>query len=135
MIRRPPSSTRTDTLFPYPTLFRSAATVAGVQRQRRARHRGAARVAVALLCIADVDQPVAGEPRMRHHVAEAALATVGPGRHADDLAHLPAGPVGQAQVVALLASQPIERTTWSRRGRQCDVSLVGAVPITTKTIY
>src|SRR3546814_9187431 len=24
MIRRPPSSTRTDTLFPYPTLFRSA---------------------------------------------------------------------------------------------------------------
>src|SRR3546814_1888913 len=42
-----------------------AATVAGVQRQRRARHRGAARVAVALLCIADVDQPVAGEPRMR----------------------------------------------------------------------
>src|SRR3546814_14598521 len=25
MIRRPPRSTRTDTLFPYPTLFRSAA--------------------------------------------------------------------------------------------------------------
>src|SRR3546814_12454138 len=24
MLRRPPSSTRTDTLFPYPTLFRSA---------------------------------------------------------------------------------------------------------------
>src|SRR3546814_12097748 len=29
MIRRPPRSTRTDTLFPYTTLFRSAATVAG----------------------------------------------------------------------------------------------------------
>src|SRR3546814_15421921 len=27
MIRRPPSSTRTDTLFPYTTLFRSAAVV------------------------------------------------------------------------------------------------------------
>src|SRR3546814_5144839 len=27
MIRRPPRSTRTDTLFPYTTLFRSAATV------------------------------------------------------------------------------------------------------------
>src|SRR3546814_16354181 len=27
MIRRPPRSTRTDTLFPYPTLFRSAAHV------------------------------------------------------------------------------------------------------------
>src|SRR3546814_17611499 len=26
MIRRPPSSTRTDTLFPYPTLFRSLPT-------------------------------------------------------------------------------------------------------------
>src|SRR3546814_5051976 len=26
MIRRPPSSTRTDTLFPYPTLFRSGAS-------------------------------------------------------------------------------------------------------------
>src|SRR3546814_2106971 len=27
MIRRPPRSTRTDTLFPYPTLFRSGATL------------------------------------------------------------------------------------------------------------
>src|SRR3546814_13194243 len=30
MIRRPPRSTRTDTLFPYTTLFRSAGTVGGV---------------------------------------------------------------------------------------------------------
>src|SRR3546814_15335254 len=30
MIRPPPRSTRTDTLFPYPTLFRSAYTAAGV---------------------------------------------------------------------------------------------------------
>src|SRR3546814_12247173 len=30
MIRRPPRSTRTDTLFPYTTLFRSAADVADV---------------------------------------------------------------------------------------------------------
>src|SRR3546814_16995240 len=39
MIRRPPRSTRTDTLFPYTTLFRS-----GADRARydplRARHRG-----------------------------------------------------------------------------------------------
>src|SRR3546814_9116933 len=27
MIRRPPRSTRTDTLFPYPTLFRSATSI------------------------------------------------------------------------------------------------------------
>src|SRR3546814_2432983 len=48
MIRRPPRSTRTDTLFPYTTLFRSrvpgfAAVGAGVHRQRtadRARNAG-----------------------------------------------------------------------------------------------
>src|SRR3546814_9825181 len=33
MIRRPPRSTRTDTLFPYTTLFRSA--LAGIQQFRR----------------------------------------------------------------------------------------------------
>src|SRR3546814_1315058 len=40
MIRRPPRSTRTDTLFPYTTLFRSAARAqAGQWRWRRtARH-------------------------------------------------------------------------------------------------
>src|SRR3546814_15335422 len=37
MIRRPPSSTRTDTLFPYPTLCRSA-DFAGVEA-REDRHR------------------------------------------------------------------------------------------------
>src|SRR3546814_1610069 len=35
MIRRPPRSTRTDTLFPYTTLFRSLASA-----ERRARRRG-----------------------------------------------------------------------------------------------
>src|SRR3546814_18359933 len=30
MLRRPPRSTRTDTLFPYPTLFRSAAPARGL---------------------------------------------------------------------------------------------------------
>src|SRR3546814_6468419 len=34
MIRRPPRSTRTDTLFPYTTLFRSAATLLFVPRTR-----------------------------------------------------------------------------------------------------
>src|SRR3546814_11159394 len=32
MIRRPPRSTRTDTLFPYTTLFRSADKAIGVER-------------------------------------------------------------------------------------------------------
>src|SRR3546814_19410875 len=34
MIRRPPRSTRTDTLFPYTTLFRSDGEVTGLQSQR-----------------------------------------------------------------------------------------------------
>src|SRR3546814_17223684 len=34
MIRRPPRSTRTDTLFPYTTLFRSKQTAIGVTVQR-----------------------------------------------------------------------------------------------------
>src|SRR3546814_17977332 len=34
MIRRPPRSTRTDTLFPYTTLFRSVRRLAGVRGQR-----------------------------------------------------------------------------------------------------
>src|SRR3546814_15765051 len=46
MIRRPPSSTRTDTLFPYTTLFRSLGHPARVARRARllARRRGGARL-------------------------------------------------------------------------------------------
>src|SRR3546814_14313192 len=40
MIRRPPRSTRTDTLFPYTTLFRSAT---GIASSRSNRHALAAR--------------------------------------------------------------------------------------------
>src|SRR3546814_11860863 len=39
MIRRPPRSTRTDTLFPYTTLFRSKPARRGGSRHRRARPR------------------------------------------------------------------------------------------------
>src|SRR3546814_17251678 len=47
MIRRPPRSTRTDTLFPYTTLFRSS--IANERRERRKRQRigGARRAACA----------------------------------------------------------------------------------------
>src|SRR3546814_20522408 len=38
MIRRPPRSTRTDTLFPYTTLFRSARILAEAAQQSLARH-------------------------------------------------------------------------------------------------
>src|SRR3546814_14716626 len=39
MIRRPPRSTRTDTLFPYPTLFRSACRRAALSRHRAKEER------------------------------------------------------------------------------------------------
>src|SRR3546814_7530512 len=47
MIRRPPRSTRTDTLFPYTTLFRSAHEQ-HCPRKRPARGRGRADVRIAL---------------------------------------------------------------------------------------
>src|SRR3546814_20952420 len=46
MIRRPPRSTRTDTLFPYPTLFRSASSLLTDQSVRGDRpiHEGSMHV-------------------------------------------------------------------------------------------
>src|SRR3546814_6591706 len=65
MIRRPPRSTRTDTLFPYTTLFRSIA------------RKGAQRLAVAR-----IGACAAGVPDAGHHIA-----AVGPvaHRHVDAL--------------------------------------------------
>src|SRR3546814_14472748 len=40
MIRRPPRSTRTDTLFPYTTLFRSKAHAKQFRKARRGERRG-----------------------------------------------------------------------------------------------
>src|SRR3546814_6096975 len=40
MIRRPPRSTRTDTLFPYTTLFRSPAAGLGLRHRPRGRRPG-----------------------------------------------------------------------------------------------
>src|SRR3546814_20151240 len=59
MIRRPPRSTRTDTLFPYPTLFRSLAPVV------RRHQAGTAEIAAA----ADVDagDRAGGRAQLRHH--------------------------------------------------------------------
>src|SRR3546814_4001532 len=47
MIRRPPRSTRTDTLFPSTTLFRSAVWRAGRRRGGGARHRPESRMPAA----------------------------------------------------------------------------------------
>src|SRR3546814_11366892 len=56
MIRRPPRSTRTDTLFPYTTLFRSGCA-GGARGSGPAARRGAARRAVPAPCGGGVGRP------------------------------------------------------------------------------
>src|SRR3546814_7399516 len=79
MIRRPPRSTRTDTLFPYTPLFRSFACVGprhrgAVTRHRRAIHRprgpacATAHAASAAVCHDPPHQGVAG--RSEEHTSE-----------------------------------------------------------------
>src|SRR3546814_18188628 len=66
MIRRPPRSTRTDTLFPYTTLFRSSQYPLGRRRvllQRRLqgyRSRGRQRSALPRWAVSPESQPLAG---------------------------------------------------------------------------
>src|SRR3546814_9272503 len=71
MIRRPPRSTRTDTLFPYPTLFRSAA-----EHDRADRHAlrgfGHLRPGRALLC-ADREAGIGMRGRAVRRVIRASL--------------------------------------------------------------
>src|SRR3546814_8839301 len=61
MILRPPRSTRTDTLFPYTTLFRSAPAARSGLRDRGARRGGAAaRDDLPRLCRQPVDGEIGG---------------------------------------------------------------------------
>src|SRR3546814_180280 len=60
MRRRPPRSTRTDTLFPYTTLFRSASTVVALRSYRQAIESGDS--ALALRAAHLLDQNVALPP-------------------------------------------------------------------------
>src|SRR3546814_8648808 len=69
MIRRPPRATRTDTLFPYTTLFRSVADLLGdrhdTARKLAADFRSGRRIefdrAIKLACIADGGGPGLGD--------------------------------------------------------------------------
>src|SRR3546814_11413568 len=62
MIRRPPRSTRTDTLFPYTTLFRSVAAGAGVVTAPRTivGMSGGVDSSVAALLLRDAGESIAG---------------------------------------------------------------------------
>src|SRR3546814_5441993 len=75
MIRRPPRSTRTDTLFPYTTLFRSAAPAArvqdaswGVSSLGRLRRQAARRRARRLRCADALGRAVVA--RSEEHTSE-----------------------------------------------------------------
>src|SRR3546814_2560195 len=80
MIRRPPRSTRTDTLFPYTTLFRSIATLRSAEssnpalqqilQQRLARLLiDAGKAEEALQVLGDADDPASLEVRGDAYVA------------------------------------------------------------------
>src|SRR3546814_19887560 len=68
MIRRPPRSTRTDTLFPYPTLFRSADAHGEHAAARRARAMAAVAVEPPEIAVARIQGAGRGagvDPRFR----------------------------------------------------------------------
>src|SRR3546814_1953137 len=72
MIRRPPRSTRTDTLFPYTTLFRSVteARVLLVECRREARRKGVGAGPAIALMGDDIAEPGAVEGDRRIDIRE-----------------------------------------------------------------
>src|SRR3546814_14147513 len=82
MIRRPPRSTRTDTLFPYTTLFRSAGaqrlivTLARLRAERDTLLAAAAQIGVRLANTEDVDDIFA-------EIADRPLLVLGFPKHDD----------------------------------------------------
>ena len=83
----------------------AAARPPGVQRKPRTPHHRAACIAGTGLGIAQVDELVAGEPRMRHHVAQPALAAIGDCRHAEDVADAAGRGIEQLELAGLLGDQ------------------------------
>src|SRR3546814_13973050 len=116
MIRRPPRSTRTDTLFPYTTLFRSAGRFAGasfvIAQQKVARpvrraacQRGRERIAFRG-CFADklfVEVPRQMEAVAPRSDTRDQFATTRPPGHFDDQ---PGGSVGLVALLLILTPPP-----------------------------
>src|SRR3546814_19650464 len=67
MIRRPPRSTRTDTLFPYTTLFRSLALAERGLHALRAADADRAVLAQAVLMRGRMVHPLGGEPQLQRY--------------------------------------------------------------------
>src|SRR3546814_4161357 len=107
MIRRPPRSTRTDTLFPYTTLFRSDAEEAHAQRTGQAQdHPGHAD---APRCRHALDAVGRHEARQDVRLAE---VTQAPGKRGNDADHASVPPPNQSSRVASNS-----RTTSTEIGR------------------
>src|SRR3546814_11772396 len=72
MIRRPPRSTRTDTLFPYTTLFRSRGALVAQRAQQEPQPRGKGAVAIVVRdhLVRGSDAPVAQARRSEEHTSE-----------------------------------------------------------------
>src|SRR3546814_9331927 len=113
MIRRPPRSTRTDTLFPYTTLFRSMATgrLSTNLIEAHAAMRPIRRVTV-----------WGRDPRKADAVARTVAARGLNASATEDVATA----AGEADIVscATLATEPILRGEWLKPG--CHVDLVGS---------
>src|SRR3546814_18815915 len=108
MLRRPPRSTRTDTLFPYTTLFRSPRSLRGSMQQLAEQ-----RLIVAHVPEFDAQLEIVGSfgnLNIRNDVAEAVFASLkqGPQRIAD-LAALPvfsSKPMARPYQLVTLLLQP-----------------------------
>src|SRR3546814_6722591 len=91
MIRRPPRSTRTDTLFPYTTLFRSLDGVRHLLAAALRDRLGAGLLAERLEGRADHVVGIRGADRLGHHIGNAQRFEDGAHRAAGD----DAGPRGR----------------------------------------
>src|SRR3546814_2370028 len=90
MIRRPPRSTRTDTLFPYTTLFRSLVrTGDAVHRVHRRKHRPTAARGTGDPVGPSADRPPCGrDPHLPHHVGDPAAGHNRSEEHTSELQSL-----------------------------------------------
>src|SRR3546814_20290513 len=145
MIRPPPRSTLTDTLFPYPTLFRAGRRPLPQHRRRlhrrqgdpRPRHGRLRRAVPRLWLGAQPGLRDAGAPR-RHRP---------PGRHAAAPTLLPAGTRSAREGVLAEASKGLSRTTLDathhltqdagfapNRGRCVEAGPRGTQPVPTEWV-
>src|SRR3546814_8472479 len=90
MIRRPPRSTRTDTLFPYTTLFRSFLESQGIQAAEPGENNRRRLGAITVLQLPAHDACLSTSPSVLHRTTRAAKAPENEHSRDDDK---PCGPI------------------------------------------